>query len=266
MRLVSFDSYRTLGMEGVSYIKPELMFRHTEQLSQADWLLFPEYWQINSLSYGLGAKVFPSVASYHLGHNKIEMTRCFQLIAPAHVPDTLILANTPGSQQQVLDHFDFPFVVKKVRSSRGEGVYRIENRSEFFAYCAEVDVLYAQELLPIDRDLRLLVIGEQVVGGYWRVGQEGGFHNNVSKGGEIVRGLLPESAVELVQNIAQKTGINHAGFDVAMVGNHPYLLEFNRLFGNQGIGEIGLDVSRLISEYLWRHSKPRLVVDELIQA
>ncbi|MDH5302452.1 MAG: hypothetical protein OEW58_13965 [Gammaproteobacteria bacterium] len=254
MRLVSFDSFRTLGFEGLEYVKPELMHRHLDLLREADWVLYPEYWQVNSLVYGLGARVFPSLASYHLGHNKIEMTRYFQLVAPANIPDTLILPNTPAGQQEVLDYFPFPFVAKKAKSSRGEGVYLIQSRRQFEEYCAEVDVLYAQEFLPIDRDLRLVVIGEKVVGGYWRVRSDGGFHNNVAQGGEIVMGLLPEAAVTLVERLARQAGINHAGFDIAMVGNYPFVFEFNRLFGNQGVSELGLDLPKLIMEYLSRQT------------
>jgi ribosomal protein S6--L-glutamate ligase len=33
-------------------------------------VLFPEYWQINPLVYALKKRIFPSVPTYHLGHDK----------------------------------------------------------------------------------------------------------------------------------------------------------------------------------------------------
>lgn len=248
MRLVSFDAFRTLGMPDVRHVKPELMFREKELLQGADWLLFPEYWQVNTLIYGLKSRIFPSPAAYHLGHDKIEQTRLFEMIAPAHVPLTLILGNTPANQDQILEQFDFPFVAKEPKNSMGRGVFLIENRGQFAQYCTANEILYVQEYLPIERDLRLVLIGKQVVGGYWRVGED--FHNNVAKGGRIVHGTIPEHARALVEHIAATTGIDHAGFDIAMVGGHCYLLEFNRLFGTQGIAELGIDCNALILEYL----------------
>ncbi|OGT22108.1 MAG: alpha-L-glutamate ligase [Gammaproteobacteria bacterium RBG_16_57_12] len=256
MRLVSFDAFRTLGIPKVSHFKPENMFRIKELIREAEWILFPEYWQINALVYGLNSRIFPSLASYYLGHDKIEMTRLFQALCPEHVPGTLILDNSDGSQRQVLEQMDFPFVAKEVKNSMGRGVYLIEDLAAFRSYCQKVDILYVQEYLPIDRDMRLLVIGDQVVGGYWRVAPEWGFHNNVAQGGQIVFDPIPEQARALVQTVIRKTGINHAGFDVAMVGNHCYLLEFNRLFGNAGVNQLGLDINRLILDYLQRQYTP----------
>ena len=44
MNIVSFDAFRTLGLPGVRYIKPERMYEHLDDIQRADWVLFPEYW------------------------------------------------------------------------------------------------------------------------------------------------------------------------------------------------------------------------------
>ena len=49
MKLITFDPFRTLGLPGVRYIKPEHMHQHRDELTAADWLLFPGYWQINKI-------------------------------------------------------------------------------------------------------------------------------------------------------------------------------------------------------------------------
>ena len=49
MKLITFDPFRTLGLPGVHYIKPELMHDQRARLTDADWLLFPAYWQLHSL-------------------------------------------------------------------------------------------------------------------------------------------------------------------------------------------------------------------------
>ncbi|MBW3139699.1 hypothetical protein KUV56_09245 [Ferrimonas balearica] len=252
MNLITFDALRSYRMSGLRYIKPERMRDHIDDIRAADGVLFPEYWQVNSLVYGLGAKIFPSVASYMIGHDKVEMTRCFEMVAPAHVPMTLIRANTPSNAQEVWDSMDLPFVVKIPRSSMGQGVFLIETYDQFQDYLNQSPVIYAQEYLPIDRDLRIIWVGDQIIGGYWRNQAPQGFYNNVSKGGTIERGLVPLEARNLVEHLATSLGIDHGGFDIAMVGSHPFVFEFNRLFGNQGLVGAQEQIDNQIRDYLSR--------------
>ncbi len=252
MNLITFDLLRSYRMPGVRYVKPEQMLAHIDDLRAADGVLFPEYWQVNALVYGLGANVFPSVPSYMIGHDKVEMTRCFEMVAPAHVPMTLIRANTPANAEEVWDAMALPFVVKIPRSSMGQGVFLVETREQFQDYLAKSPVIYAQEYLPIDRDLRIIWVGDQIVGGYWRTQAPQGFYNNVSKGGSIERGLVPLEARNLVEHLATSLGIDHGGFDIAMVGSHPFVFEFNRLFGNQGLQGAEEAIDQRILDYLQR--------------
>src|SRR5690606_2349053 len=167
-----------------------------------------------------------------IGHNKIEMTRAFESIVPEHLPRTWIAANTEGQRERLWEMLDAPFVVKLPKASMGEGVWLIESRADWQRYCARSDVLYVQEYLPIDRDVRVVIVGDTVLCAYWRVQAEGGFYNNVARGARIVHDPVPAAARELALQVARRLGVNHAGFDIAMVDGHPYLLEFNRLFGN----------------------------------
>lgn len=66
MNLISFDVFRTLGLPDIQVIKPEHFFQHKDAIRSADWVLFPQYWQLNALIYGLNARVFrakPAIAS-----------------------------------------------------------------------------------------------------------------------------------------------------------------------------------------------------------
>ena len=225
------------------------MHQHREALSEADWLLFPAYWQINSLHYVLKKRIFPSLSSYHLGHDKVEMTRALQTACPEHVPDTLITSADSYGIQQILDQWHFPFVAKTVKSSQGMGVFLIENRQQLETYAERQSVLYVQRLLSIVRDLRIVVVGEEIVASYWREGA--GFLNNVSQGGRVRTDIpVPDAALSLVSGLAHYLDINHAGFDVAMVDGHPYILEFNRLFGNTGVPDMPKAIAAAMNHYL----------------
>lgn len=250
MRLISFDPLRTLTFPSHQYIKPEHFFLHKQTITEADFVLFPEYWQINALVFGLKAKIFPSLPSYLIGHNKIEMTRAFEAIAPSHTPYTKIAANTSSNATLIWEEMCLPFVAKLPKSSQGVGVFLIEDHIQWRDYLLLTDTIYVQEYLPIDRDLRVVWIGSDIVGSYWRLQSPNGFHNNIARGGQMMAGPVPEAAAQLVRHVATNLGIDHAGFDIAMVGDHPYLLEFNRIFGTQGVTALTGDLTPRIIEYL----------------
>ncbi len=249
-RLVSFDPLRSLYIPGVTPIKPEHWLSRLDIVQAADWILFPEYWQVNALVYGLKKKIFPSISSFHLGHDKVEMTRVFQAVCPENTPFTQILAQTETAIETILDGFCFPFVAKEVRNSMGQGVFLIETRKDFLEYAKNNTVLYVQEYLPINRDLRLVLVGNKVVAGYWRIAAPGRFHNNVSCGGSVSFENIPEGAIRLVESFAGATGINHAGFDVAEVHGHFYFLEFNTRFGTRALIDRGIQLNPYILSYL----------------
>ncbi|MBI3774719.1 MAG: ATP-grasp domain-containing protein [Gammaproteobacteria bacterium] len=250
MRLISFDALRTLEMPGVINVKPEDWLRRKDEILSADVLLFPGYWQVNALVYAWRRRIFPSINTYHLGHDKIEMTRAFEAVCPAHVPFTRILPSTPAALEQMLDEFSFPCVAKVVRSSMGQGVILIESQAQLREYAHANEILYIQERLPIHRDLRVVVIGGQVVTAYWRVAQDGRFHNNVAQGGAVSFEDVPDGALRLVERVAKELGVDHAGFDIAEVDGHFYLFEFNVRFGTEALNKRGIRLGALILDYL----------------
>ncbi|MBO8138821.1 MAG: hypothetical protein H0Z40_12020 [Desulfotomaculum sp.] len=249
MRLVSFDPFRSTGIPNVTYVKPELIFKEKELIKNCDWVLFPQYWQVNLLHYAWKKRIFPSINSYHLGHDKVEITRALQALVPGHVPYTLITANTPGIEDKILEEFSFPFVAKKVRSSMGKGVYLIENIYQLKDYLDKNQVVYIQEYLPINRDLRVVYVGNRVICAYWRIGQ-GSFTNNVAQGSKIDFSSVPRKIIDLVEKTASSLGINHAGFDLAVVNDRVYFFEFNVLFGNQALNQAGISVNKFIYNYI----------------
>jgi ribosomal protein S6--L-glutamate ligase len=184
------------------------------------------------------------------------MTRSFNAIAEQHVPETLILPPVESSVERVLDELGLPVVVKEPRSSMGRGVSLIESPSALRSWTRNADVLYAQQYLAIDGDVRVVFVGDRVLSAYWRRGGDG-FRHNLAQGAEAVFDNVPAAATQLVQRIAPQLGIDHAGFDVAMVDGHPYLIEFNVLFGNEALNGRGVRVEPAILDYLQRTLRPQ---------
>ncbi|MEN6325922.1 MAG: hypothetical protein ABFD18_06920 [Syntrophomonas sp.] len=250
MKLVSFHPYLSLGIPGVTYIKPANFNKDLEIIKQADVILFPEYWQVNTLVYGLKKQIFPSINSYHLGHDKVEMTRVLQAAFPENVPYTRIAASNPEAVEEIKEEFYFPLVAKEIRNSMGQGVYLIENEVGLKDYARNNEVLYIQEKLPVDRDLRVVYVGNQVLTAYWRIAAAGSFHNNIARGASYSFEDIPRGALELVAKIAGTLGINHAGFDVAVVGDRYYIFEFNIMFGNDVINQNDIPLRQTIHRYI----------------
>lgn len=239
------------------FVKPDHWLRDIQLLRAADVLLYPESWQVNGLHHVLRKPIFPNLASYRLGWDKIEMTRAFQLAVPEAVPETLILPANPLAAEEALDRLGLPLVVKEPRNSMGRGVALIETREQLLHWIARADLLYAQQYLPNDGDLRVVWVGRQVVAAYWRRNADG-FHNNVAQGGTIDFGQVPQAAIDLVQRTALALGVDHAGFDVMLVDGYPLLLEFNVLFGNDALNQAGIDIKPVILAYLAETCGPSL--------
>ena len=253
LRLVSFDVFRTLGVRGVMPIKPDEIFARVGDLRQADWVLFPEEWQLSTLVHALHCRVFPSMASYRFGQDKVQFTRAMMAINPARMPDTLILPPSPEAAQTAIDRFGFPFVVKRPKSSMGQGVYRIDKRAAIMDLLPSLDVLYAQECLDISRDLRVVWVGDRVVIAYWRENTEG-FHNNIAQGGVADFAYVPQEPLDLVRFVATELGIDHGGFDLVEVDGHWMFLEVNVRMGNAGLKAAGIDLAAIIEDWLLRNT------------
>ncbi|MFC0522213.1 RimK family alpha-L-glutamate ligase [Pontibacillus salicampi] len=250
MKFVTFQPLRTISIPQVTYIKPEDTLQQLTVIQEADVLLFPEKWQLPILVDGLHKPIFPSYSSINLGHNKIDMTRALQAIIPDHVPYTEIRGNTDSQAEVILSLFPFPFVAKLARSSMGNGVFLIRSHQEFEAYRKCTDTLYIQEYLPSMKEARICYVGNDIVSSYWKIGEGGQFHHNIAKGGSLSFDAVPKECLDLVRRVAETLYINHAGFDVLIIDGTPYILEFNVLFGNQGLIKNGQRLEQVIYEYV----------------
>ncbi|HYW03065.1 MAG TPA: hypothetical protein VFA86_03910 [Gammaproteobacteria bacterium] len=260
-QLITFDAMRAAGVQGVRYVKPDQNFVRNEPARGADWVLFPQTWQVNALVYALRKRIFPSPAGQHLGYDKIEMTRAIRALVPEHVPETLILPSGPSAMQQVIDALDFPLVVLPAGRLRSRatrvagGVFRVDDRATLRRVSERLEVLYAQELLEMDRDLRVVWVGDRVIAACSREGGDG-FHHNLAAGARLSFAAVPAQAVALVERIARALGLNYAGFDIAVVDGWCYMLQFNLFFGNDGTNARGVRLGPEIRSWLERQASP----------
>ena len=132
----------------------------------------------------------------------------------------------------------------------GRGVFLVENRDDLQRYLSVTRTAYIQEYIPVDRDIRVVVIGKKAVLAYWRVAAPGEFRNNVSLGGRVVLDDVPAAAVSLAESAARKCGWDDVGIDVCRQGDRFLVLEANMKYGKEGFREAGIDYTRMMEEMI----------------
>ncbi len=209
-------------------------------------IYFPTVYYAGTL-HAAGKDIFPSFSSYyHLG-DKIRQLALFSITETPHPRTRIFFGSEPSRRRKILSRFSYPFVGKvPVGSGRGQGVFLIRNSDELRQYVSSVSPSYIQEYIPIERDLRVVIIGSKVVNAYWKVSVPGNFRTNVAQGGKISFDDLPEEGLAVALRAARKGGIDYAGFDLCMHCGRWLVLEANMNFGLEGFAAAGLDLGEML--------------------
>jgi ribosomal protein S6--L-glutamate ligase len=105
---------------------------------------------------------------------------------------------------------------------------------------------YIQRFIPIDHDIRVIIIGNSPILAYRREPEKGEFRCNIAAGGKIFFDNIPDEAVALAQSTARKCGFNDVGIDICRENGNFYVLEANMKYGKQGLQKAGIDYPRLM--------------------
>ena len=214
------------------------------RIQAADKIYYPSLFYADLFDI-MGKPCFPSAHNYRFVQDKIKQTALFKLLGLPH-PRTKVYYGR-RQQQQITDEFAYPFVAKVARGSAlGRGVYLIRDANHLAAYLADNRVAYIQAYLPIDRDIRAVVIGSQVVHAYWRIATVGEFRTNVAAGGQIRLDAVPQAALDLALFTARSCGWDDVGLDVCCFEGHWYVIEANMKYGKAGFRAAGIDYYQLM--------------------
>lgn len=216
-----------------------------EAIRNADKIYYPTH-LYEDLFISLGKSVFPT--NFHrLMGNKIAQTAVFQLLGISH-PRTRVYYGK-NRLRRILEDFVFPFVVKTpVGSSKGSGVWLAKTESDLRNYLLRHRPAYVQQYLPIDRDLRIVLIAGQVVHAYWRIQKPGDFRNNVACGARISYRHIPPYALEFAVDAAKLCHFGEVGFDICIYNGTCYVIEANMVYGLEGFRRSGRDIYSMLAE------------------
>jgi glutathione synthase/RimK-type ligase-like ATP-grasp enzyme len=139
-----------------------------------------------------------------------------------------------------------PLVSKCSEGACGDNVRLIEDQVELkqhigqlfsqegvktsFPWVYQRGYVYFQEYLPAERDIRTITIGDKVELAFCRENSHS-WKKNIAGGGRISAGNIPDSAIDMVVELARKTGFHWCAADIIIHNDMPYLLEFSSIFG-----------------------------------
>jgi ribosomal protein S6--L-glutamate ligase len=197
----------------------------------------------------MGKKTFPSYHTYKCVQDKIMQTALFELQELPH-PRTRVFYGK-RQKKNISDYFKFPFIAKIPRgSAMGRGVFLIHNQHDLEAYLEQTDAAYIQEYMPVDRDMRIVIIGHRIVHAYWRVAAQNEFRTNVALGGTVCLDPIPDKARQLALDTASACGWDDVGIDICEYKDQLYVLEGNMKYGKEGFRKAGIDYVKLMESLI----------------
>jgi ribosomal protein S6--L-glutamate ligase len=244
-RLRACRNVRTLGVRPnfTDYSEAEI-----EWIRAARKIYYPTAFYAD-LFDAIGKPTFPSYHTYKCVQDKIKQTALFQLAGLPH-PRTRVFY---GKRQKakIMQYFSYPCIAKAPRgSAMGRGVFLINNAADLDAYGHKRHVAYIQEYIPIDRDIRVVVIGGHVMHAYWRIAGEGEFRTNIARGGRISLDPVPEKALDLALKAAKTCGWDDVGMDICTNRGQFTILEANMKYGKEGFRAAGIDYIQMMEQLI----------------
>ncbi len=217
-----------------------------EWIRSAEKVYYPTQLYVD-LFLTMGKKIFPSRETYVYSGDKIKQTVLFEFLRIPH-PRTRIYF---GQQKEgIQKEFSFPFIAKIPRgSSMGRGVFLIRDEEGLSRYLQRAPVAYIQEYLPLDRDLRVILINHQIILSYWKIAREGEFRNNLAQGAFLQFRDIPDEALEFARQITNRCNFDDVGLDLCHTPETGWMvLEANMNYGHQALKEKGLDIRHVLRE------------------
>jgi len=156
--------------------------------------------------------------------------------------------------QGIVDQLGLPLIIKEAFGSFGQQVYMVHSLEELVERVKTIGPRphLFQEYIKAShgKDIRLNIVGDQVVTSMMRVSQED-FRANITNGGQAKAYQPSQEEIALALKCHQLLGLDFSGVDLLFSDQGPMVCEIN---GNPHFKSIyqctGVDVSHHIIEYI----------------
>lgn len=210
------------------FYNPSELFNYDNRINYTETLCeMVQKWEEN------GNKVFYDKYEVSFWENKSFMYGKFKECGISH-PKTQIIPVENFEPSMV--ELQFPLLLKEEHSFASRGVHKVNAIHELNGLVCSKSFLdknknvILQELMLMHKDLRVIVIGDEIVLHYWRVNTEKEWKpTSTSYGSEVDFVTFPEEWRKLIVDTLRKLELSTGAFDIAWINDDisttPYFLE-----------------------------------------
>jgi len=203
-------------------------------------------------------KVFTAVESQALVRSRDKL-RSLQVLSRAGLglPKTVFTNDTKNVEEVIREVGGAPLIIKLLEGTQGLGVVLAENdkaaESVLEAFHGLKARVIVQEFIEEAKgaDVRVFVVGGNVVGAMKRQGKPGEFRSNLHRGGTAELIELSDEEEIAALKAAKAMGLGVAGVDLLQSARGPLILEVNSSPGLEGIeAATGQNIAGKIIKYI----------------
>ena len=202
--------------------------------------------------------VFTTTSSESLLKSRDKLTASQLLVGSGiQIPFT-VYPNVNSDFHLLVNHFkDFPFLVKAISSTHGDGIELVKNLEELievtaFLTCNNRRYIF-QEFVEESNgeDFRIFVIGKTVIASMKRKASSNDFRSNLHLGGSAEYADVTDEIKNIAVKACQTLGLLIGGVDIIISNNGPLVLEVNPSPGLEGIEQAtGIDIAGKIISFI----------------
>ncbi len=194
-----------------------------------------------------------------------DKLRSLQVLSKNDVdmPKTVFASNKSSAKDVIALSGGAPLILKILEGTQGVGVVLVDSekaaKSVLDAFYGMDVSLLVQEFIEEagGADIRVLVVGGEVVGAMKRQGAEGDFRSNLHQGGSATAHKLTRKEKATALAAAKAMGLGVCGVDMIESARGPLVMEVNSSPGLEGIEKsTGLDIAAKIMEYIEKNVTP----------
>jgi len=213
---------------------------------------------------GMGVRLFNTSRAIELCDDK-SLTHFALQKAGIPMPDTIFVPKTyegigygnAAFLENAAAALSFPIVVKEWFGSFGQQVYLANNLEELYEIVARTapKPLLLQKMVKssVGRDVRLNVVGGQVVVSMYRTAKSGDFRSNITNGGSAVTYTPTREETKLAEECCRILGLDFGGVDILFGERGPVVCEVNSNAHMKNIRDVtGIDVAEYIAAHIVR--------------
>lgn len=193
-----------------------------------------------------------------------DKLRCLQILARFRlpVPKTLLVGAGQELSELIRHVGGLPVIIKMAESTHGVGVVLAETFAtaesivEAFRKLKEKVLLQEYIVESSGADVRVLVVGGEIIAAMKRQAKEGEFRSNLHRGASSEPIRLEEEEEELVKKAVKLLGLDVAGVDLLRSKRGPLIIEVNASPGLEGIETTtGIDIAGKIIEFIEKRTE-----------